>query len=338
MTFKSAYFKLTLFYVLIVMIISAGFSVSIYQLASNELNRSLSQQILILRNLPGRDQNQPIPDFEELRLEQLIESNGHLKITLVYFNLLILILSTIASYFSAKKTLEPIEKAMEAQNRFTADASHELRTPLAALRTEIEVNLRDKKLNLNKSKALLKSNLEEIEKLETLSGALLKLARSQDDAQKNFQKVSLEDAVCEAYEKVDKLAAKKKIKFENKLKDVSVLGDRASLVELFIILLDNAIKYSPEKSKIAIEIKKEKNLALVKIKDRGCGISTDDLPFIFDRFYRADSSRCKVKTDGYGLGLSIAKQIIDLHDGKISVRSEDSEGSEFIVKLFHAKL
>lgn len=335
MSFKSAYFKLTLFYVLIVMIISISFSVSLYELSSNELNRGLDRQAIIFRGLPIGDMNLHIPNFDQIRLEQLSESNTHLKTSLIDFNILILILSAIASYFLAKKTLEPIENAVESQNRFTADASHELRTPLAAMRAEIEVNLRDKKLDLAKSKKLLKSNLEEIQKLEELSGTLLQLARHDETAKKNFQKISLEDAVCEAYEKVAKTAEKKQIRFDNHFKEEYVWGDHGSLVQLFVILLDNAVKYSPEKSKISIEIKKSRHHAMVDIIDKGCGIGDVDLPHIFDRFYRADNSRCKVKTDGFGLGLSIAKQIVDYHNGKIVASNNNGKGSKFSV-LFHS--
>jgi signal transduction histidine kinase len=201
------------------------------------------------------------------------------------------------------------------------------------MRTEIEVNLRDREFNLDKSKRLLKSNLEEIEKLENLSGALLRLARFQENSKKEYEEVSLEDAFCEAYEKIEKLANKKSIKFDNRFMKLSVLGDHQSLVQLFVILLDNAVKYSPEKSKVSISIKKEKHNAVIRIKDKGCGISETDLPNIFDRFYRADSSRCKVVTDGYGLGLSIAKQIVETHGGKIKAISDGKKGSEFVVKL-----
>lgn len=328
--FKSAYFKLTAFYVLIVMVISVGFSVAIYQISSNEIDRGLGRQSVIFRNLTSDEiQTLPLPDFEKIRIEQLSESTIDLKTNLVYFNLLILILSTVASYFLARKTLEPIVNSMESQNRFSADASHELRTPLAAMQTEIEVNLRDKKLTLNKSRALLKSILEEIDKLKMLSEMLLKLARLQEDVKSNFEAVSLENAIVEAFEKIAPLAQKKAIKFDNKFSDISILGDNQSIVELFIILMENSIKYSPNKSKIFLVIKKEKNHAVAKIKDKGCGINAKDMPHIFDRFYRSDNSRCKVKVDGYGLGLAIAKQITELHNGKIVVKSKENEGSEF---------
>jgi two-component system, OmpR family, sensor histidine kinase CiaH len=319
------------------MIISIGFSITIYQISYNELNRGLNRQTTILRTLPLFSPDQS-PDFERIRLMQLSESNNNLRTNLIYFNLSILFFSAIACYFLAKRTLGPIEEAVEAQNRFTADASHELKTPLAAMKAEIEVTLRDKSLTLAKSKTILQSNLEEIQKLESLSKALLALSRFKTDANKNFKPVSIEDVICQSYERISKLADKKSIKFKNSLKNISVLGEEQSLIQLFTILLDNAIKYSPENSNIYISISDKKNYAVVKIKDSGCGIDPIDLPHIFDRFYRADASRCKVKTEGFGLGLSIANEIVNLHNGKISAQSKNKKGSEFTIKIPIAKL
>lgn len=344
--FNFAYLKLTALYVLIVMIISIGFSVTLFHISSGEINRGLVRQNGVLRNFPVPHDNQSLSGLDQVLQDQIEESSNRLRNNLIYFNLLILVLSSVASFFLAKRTMQPIEKAMEAQNRFTADASHELRTPLTAMRSEIEVCLRDKKLALPQTRKLLRSNLEEIAKLETLSVSLLKLAKSQNETKQSWDEVSLEDIVTESYEKVVALADKKQIEFETKLLDLKVRGDKQSLVDLFVILFDNAIKYSPEKpvspqgrSKIIITMNKEKQRALhalwatVKIKDHGIGIKALDLPLIFNRFYRADTSRSKEKIDGYGLGLSIAKQIVELHGGRIEVTSRPGKGSEFTVKF-----
>ncbi|MFA6423435.1 MAG: HAMP domain-containing sensor histidine kinase [Patescibacteria group bacterium] len=334
MKFHKTYLKLTGFYVLIVMAISIFFSISLYNISSNELDRGLGSQSRAIMGLSLRDDiNHLLPNFEKIRLEQLESSNNNLQTNLIYFNILIFILSSAASYFLAKKTLEPIKEAMEAQNRFTADASHELRTPLTAMKAEIEVGLREKDLNLSSSKKLLSSSLEEIEKLESLSNDLLKVARYQEQETAELDKISLEEVIVESYQKVASLAEKKQIKFNNSLQNIYVKGDQKSLIELFVILLDNAIKYSPEKSTISIDIEKDDKFAQVKISDQGVGIKSSDIPYIFNRFYRADSSRSKENISGYGLGLSIAQRIVDLHKGKIQVISKPGKGSQFIVKL-----
>ena len=329
--FDWASLRLSLFFVLIVMMISVGFSVALFNISSNEIDQGLGRQARVLRDT---QLNAPTPglDFEQIRQQQLDESSNSMRSDLIYYNLIILLLSSVASYFFARKMLEPIREAVEAQNRFTADASHELRTPLTALRTEIEVSLRNKDLNLDESRKLLNSNLEEIEKLETLSNALLKLAKN-ENAKPDFGEVNLEEIVTEAYEKIEKLAQKKIINFENSLRPVMVSGDKHSLVELFVILLDNAIKYSPKNSIVAITIEQLNNRAIVRVTDHGIGIKASELPYIFNRFYRADSARSKENISGYGLGLAIAKQIVELHSGAISVASSPGHGSEFTVKL-----
>lgn len=326
--FKVAYLKLTFFYCLIVMAISIAFSLAIYQISVKEIGRGLfRQQEKIFNQLP-KGQN-----FEDIRRQQITESNERLKINLYYYNLVILVLSLLGSYFLARRTFRPIEEAVELQSRFTADASHELRTPLAAMKSEIEVALRDKTYNINKSKRLLKSSLEEIEKLETLSSALLELAQFKTNDRTNFEKVDLEEIIIEAYEKIEALALNKKIKFNNKLSNVSINGNRQSLQELFVILLDNAIKYSYAKSKISIVMTKAKHWANIKITDGGIGIKATEIPYIFNRFYRADASRSKENINGYGLGLSIAKEIVDLHRGTIKVESRFGKGSIFTISL-----
>ena len=329
--FDRASLRLSLFYVLIIMIISIGFSLGLYNISSGEIGRGLGKQSRFLQEM-NMHTLAPDLDLEQLRQQQIDESNGNLKTNLIYFNLLILLLSSVASYFFARKTLEPIRESLEAQNRFTADASHELRTPLTALRTEIEVAVRDKNFNLSDAKKLLRSNLEEIAKLESLSSALLKLAKN-EGSNPEITKVDLADVVVEAYEKIESLASKKFISFDNDLPSLTISGDKRSLAELFVILLDNAIKYSAEKSKIFISICTEGKFAVVKIKDSGIGIKASDLPYIFNRFYRADNSRAKEQISGYGLGLSIANQIALNHGGIISVKSKPSKGSEFSVKL-----
>jgi len=315
--FKLTYIKLTTFYVLIIMIVSIAFSFSIHRISSSEIDRGLSRQINIFRGMPvNPSYSITFDQLEQSRLTQAEESKERLTINLIYFNLLILVLSTFASYLLAKWTLKPIRESMEAQNRFTADASHELRTPLTAIRSEIEVGLRDTELNLSDARLLLNSNLEEIAKLESLSRALLKLANGEEKKIK-FAQVSLEEVLIEAYEKVAKLAEAKEIEFDNKLEDIKIIGDKTSLIELFIILLDNAIKYSSPKSKIECQISNVDGKAQVKIIDHGIGIKASELPHIFDRFYRADLSRSKEKADGYGLGLSIAKRIVEMHKATI---------------------
>ncbi len=332
MEFKSAIWKLTGFYVVIAMAISIIFSLVLYQFSARELNTALSRQNRQIQRMPIMGVQigpERFRVFENTRLEQLEASSNRLKLDLLGFNILILFLSGGASYFLAKRTLHPIAEMVDKQNRFTADASHELRTPLTAMKTEIEVSLRDKQLNLEDAKKLLGSNLEEISKLESLSNNLLSLAQYQGIKEIPKVEVDFKAVVEESYEKVKALAKNRDISFTFDLGGAKVMGDRQSLTQLSVILLDNAIKYSPKKSKVSVSLAEEHGHAVFKVADQGAGIKQSDLPHIFSRFYRADISRSK---GGTGLGLSIAKQITGVHRGTIHADS-NKNGSVFTVKL-----
>jgi signal transduction histidine kinase len=125
------------------------------------------------------------------------------------------------------------------------------------------------------------------------------------------------------------MAKKKNIMFEIDTIDGEVIGDKQSLVEVFVNLFDNAIKYSDAKTKVTVSSKVRKHTSIVSVKDQGLGIAENDLPHIFDRFYRADKSRSQA--DGHGLGLSIAKKIVTAHNGSITVESIHKKGTTFIL-------
>ncbi|MEI7791871.1 MAG: HAMP domain-containing sensor histidine kinase [Candidatus Berkelbacteria bacterium] len=331
-----SYIKLTLWYMLIVMAISLVFSVAIYKVSFNELDRGFRRQPVVMQIFPNGDGlGMQSDNLEQKRIDRMSEIDQSIKSYLFYLNLIVLLLAAFASYFLAKKTLQPIEEMAEVQSRFTGDASHELRTPLTAMETEIEVALRDKKMTLAEAKELLRSNLEEIEKLKSLSNSLLRLAQYQNNEKQSVSGVcDLREIIEESKIKLDKIAEQRNIKIISDIDKAAVTGDCQSLTELFTILLDNAIKYSHDKSKIEITSEIQNKSVTISVKDHGLGIKASDVPYIFNRFYRADLSRSKHDIPGYGLGLSIAKKIIDAHNGKIDVISQPGKGSEFRVKLF----
>lgn len=334
MKFKDALFQLTAVYLTIIMVICLFFSLELYRVSTNELAQSYHRQSEIIRkDWPGLRGLLLEPQYLKAREANLAEGKQRIFMQLVYVNMAILGVAGLASYLLAKRTLRPIEEAHEAQSRFTADASHELRTPLAAMRTEIEVALRNKSLGKTEAVDLLKSNLEELQKLGTLSDELLKLARLEgDDLPKRLIAVNKIEA--EALRRVLPLAEQKKILIVQKgSQHAQVMGDAASLTEVLVILLDNAIKYSPEKSEITLEVRKQTKNTMLLVRDHGTGIKAKDLPHIFERFYRADASRTQSQTHGYGLGLSIAKRIVDLHGGRIIAHSDLGKGTTFRVIL-----
>lgn len=331
--FRSAYLRLTLWYLAIIMLISILFSITLYGVLTNELGRGLRRQALFYRGLPIIRNLDGDSGIEQIQ-NQITESSRRVELNLVYFNIIILVLAGGASYFLAQRTLKPIKEALDSQSRFTADASHELRTPLTAMKTEIEVALREKSLPITEAKTVLTSTLEEIGKLEDLSNALLVLSSVQNGtSKKGFEEISLDKVVAEAVAAIQSFAKAKKIKITTEVEPVKLEADTAGLVSLTKILLDNAIKYSRVESEVKVLGQPTDGQVLLAISDQGIGIKEDELPHIFERFYRADTSRSSQNVAGYGLGLAIAKKIVDNHHGKIEVESTPDKGSTFNVHL-----
>lgn len=327
--FHSAALKLTLWYLGLIMALSIGMSGIIYRMSSDELAQDAQRQITYFNNqLPPSYFN----NFSRFRSAQLDESNARLKSNLIVFNILVLLGGGFVSYLLARRTLEPIEEALESQKRFTGDASHELRTPLTIIQTENEVALRNPGLTKKQAVALLESNLEEVAKLKALSDGLLKLHNGAGQTYKP-EVLDLKKVADSALERWQKAADKRRIKIDSDLSSAKVLGEPEGLTELISILLDNAIKYSPDKSKIELSVGKKDKQAYVRVADQGEGIRSSDLPHIFDRFFRADHSRSKLNREGYGLGLAIAKKIADMHGASIDVKSALGQGSTFTIRF-----
>lgn len=332
--FKKARIKLTAWYLLILMTISVCFSVVIYQGATAEIQRALSFQRFRIEN-PGQEFIFPrLPRRTIVDPEVLEESKNRIINRLILINAIILVSSGTAGYFLAGRTLKPISAMIDEQNRFVSDASHELRTPLTAMKTEVEVALRDSKMNLKQAKKLISSHLEEVNHMQSLSNYLLSLNRYQNTSLKfEFKKVRLDEILNKVREKILPLTKEKNISILIEGKEIDIEANPDSIAELFTILLDNAVKYSHKNSAVNIKTELDHKYATIAVQDYGIGIKEADIPYIFDRFYRADSSRTKTKTDGYGLGLSIAKQIVKIHRGSINVESKLDKGSTFIVQL-----
>lgn len=342
--FKSARFTLTLWYVVISMVVSIAFSIAIYVGATREFDRILRVDEFRREHPQYHVEIEgTIAHVQQLTLEQppdptvINQAKGRVLLGLLEANLMILLLSSAAGYFLAGRTLRPIQKMHDEQKQFISDSSHELNTPLTSLRTGLEVNLRNKKLTLADAKKVLVSNLEDVEKLQELTTELMELTQYEEvPTQPLLAPVALPTVVTAAVKKVKQLADEKKVRIEATLPDFSVLGERKSLEELFVILLDNGIKYSPEKSTITITAEEANGKVKIDVADNGIGIAPEDIPHIFDRFYRADKSRTTQPTAGFGLGLSIAKRIVAVNKAKISVASNVGEGTIFTLLLSKA--
>lgn len=324
--FHSTTLKLTAWYVTIIIAICLLFSIIIYSIASTEIGARIGY---LERNASARiilNQSR----FESLRDTQIHEAEVSLITSLVVTNVAIWIIGGIGSYYFARRSLKPIEEAHEAQSRFVSDASHELNTPLASMKTELEVALRDNGLSQQEMRELLTSNLEEVNKLTALSRTLLQLSRL-DHTQLSYEKVSLTNVAKTVIGRLDKDG--KRTTFTNNKHIASLMANAPSVEELMTILLDNALKYSPPQSNIKLNLIKHKEFVGFEVTNQGDGISAEFLPYIFDRFYRVDTSRTGGEKKGFGLGLSLAKRIVELHNGELTVSSTPGETTTFRVLL-----
>jgi two-component system, OmpR family, sensor histidine kinase CiaH len=300
----------------------------IYRAATQEVAWGINNQTTrIYRQYPVFEDNPLFNRPDDLRL-----SSQHLLRNLIYLNLAVFVGAGLAGYWLAKRTLAPIEAVNEQQKRFVADASHELRTPITALKMETEVALMDTGANATALRAVLESNFEETQKLERLLNNLLRLSQLEaTELEEGFTVTPVQEIVDEAIHRTHGPAEAKHITVTATVPDAaSVYGDQESVTELLTILLDNAVKYSHEASAITVGTSIHTDHVTISVRDHGVGIEPKALEHIFDRFYRADTART---SNGHGLGLSIAKQIADLHHGTITVKSTAGKGTTVLVQL-----
>ncbi|MBC8555238.1 MAG: heavy metal sensor histidine kinase [Candidatus Brocadiales bacterium] len=226
-----------------------------------------------------------------------------------------------------------IEDSFVRIAQFTSDVSHELRTPVAALKTGTEVIL-SKERTAEEYRDLLENNLSTLERMTRMISDLLELSRSDSGTSiLHLKSFSLGNFLNELQNKFRLISETKNINIlNNELPDIQIEGDKDLLRRVFSNLLDNAIKFTSHGGSISITLADRGNDVVTCIKDTGIGISEEHLEKVFDRFFRVDSSRSR-DTGGTGLGLNICKNIVELHKGKIQVKSKTAAGSTFEVVL-----
>ncbi|PYR98077.1 MAG: two-component sensor histidine kinase [Acidobacteria bacterium] len=229
--------------------------------------------------------------------------------------------------------MDRLETAFKRITQFTADASHELRTPTALIRTTAELSLRRDR-DKSEYREALGQILEEAERTGILIDNLMTLARMDSGAEAvGFATVDIASILGEASMAGQPLALSKQIQLDREIPDIPILvnGDAHALRRLFLILIDNAVKYTPTGGRVFIGLNTNRNNAVATVRDTGIGISQEDLPVIFERFYRADKARSR--ESGAGLGLSIARWIAEAHRAEILVESVVGQGSTFEVRI-----
>ncbi|HVB59115.1 MAG TPA: heavy metal sensor histidine kinase [Candidatus Acidoferrales bacterium] len=230
--------------------------------------------------------------------------------------------------------LNRLEAAFKRITKFTADASHELRTPVSVMRTSAEITLR-KPRSEEEYRETISQILYESERLSQLIEQLLVLARSDaGSAVLPMVRTDLTEPLRSACRQADRLARAKQLSLCESLPNqpLWVRGDAPSLERLFLVLLDNAVKYTPDGGRIEVHLSREDGFVIADIADTGIGVADEDLPHIFERFYRADRARSR-DSGGSGLGLAIGSWIAQAHGGEIRVQSKIAKGSSFQIRL-----
>ena len=231
---------------------------------------------------------------------------------------------------SFNQTLERLEALFTSQQRLLADVSHELRTPLTVIKGNADLMRRMKSFD---EESLMSIN-QEAGRLTRLVGGLLLLAQAESGKLAlNMNRVELDLLITEVFQEMSILAGSKVRVRLNEIDQVYVRGDRDRLKQVFINLVANAIQYTPQGGEVFLSLEKIGEQARVICRDTGPGIPAEDLPHIFERFYRAEKSRTRRETTGFGLGLSIANWIVERHGGRIEVNSQEGKGTPFAIWL-----
>ena len=241
------------------------------------------------------------------------------------------ILSLLASLYLARVSVKPLLESMQKQQNFVENASHELRTPLAVLQNRLETLFRKPEATIMESSESIASSLEEVRNMRLLTTNLLNLARRDDGIKPDLGEVQPEffNTIFTNYEMIA-TENHKVFHFENRIKR-TIITDKLLLKQLMTILFDNAVKYTEEDGEIDFVITATDRNLYLTVSDDGIGIPQADKKKIFDRFYRVDKARTRQK-GGFGLGLSLAKQIVDALKGSISVKDNKPHGTIFEVK------
>ena len=241
-------------------------------------------------------------------------------------------ISLFASIFLAKMSVKPLLESMNRQKAFVENASHELRTPLAVLQNRLETLFRKPEATIMESSESIASSLEEVRNMRFLTTNLLNLARRDDGIKPELGEVE-PDFFNTIFTNYEMIASENNrvFRFENRVHR-TIITDKLLLKQLMTILFDNAVKYTEEEGDIYFEISTTERSLYLTVADNGIGISAADKKKIFDRFYRVDKARTRQK-GGFGLGLSLAKQIVDALKGSISVKDNKPNGTIFEVKI-----
>lgn len=317
--FTSARMRLTVYYLFMMTGVLVVFSAVLYFSFAYVLKDNVDTQF---------------PDAPDQGDQAILQTMSDAKDGIVVIDLTAFALTLVLGYSLAGRTLRPIQDALERQKEFSANASHELRTPLAVMKSDSEVALNNPKTSAAELREVVESNLEEINRMSQITENLLKLARVEAAKEKvYFLEIALGQLVMELANKMKPRASQEGISIEVGRADPGkILGNRDDLVSVISNLIQNGINYNKPSGIVDISAKNDKEKMWLIVEDNGFGISEDDLPYVFERFYKADKSRSRDFSSA-GIGLSLVKEIIEKHNGLIKIESVLGKGTKISISF-----
>ncbi|HEX8931564.1 MAG TPA: HAMP domain-containing sensor histidine kinase [Patescibacteria group bacterium] len=312
---------LSLWYSLILLLILIAFSIVLIVTYNSDVARIVLQQDFgshFPRTLSQTELRLIAAQVRELRHTAFLD--------IIVIDIITLFIGAVLSYFLAGKTLSPIQKNMISQKYFVADASHELKSPITTIQTMCEVALRSKTRTKEEYKKVLEQVFDESQRLGRLVTDLLSLSVLDTGSSDTFKFLKLSTLVGKKLSAMEAQFKKANIMLERSISpNVILYADADKVEQLLIILLDNAIKFTPKGGKVMVNLNNKAQTQLI-VEDTGIGIASEDRENIFKRFYQVEKSH---SVTGAGLGLAIAQSIMQLHHGRITVTSTLGKGSRF---------
>lgn len=333
--FNNALRKLTIVYVWLALFITLTFTVPALVTTNRVHNKKIERD-----DRPALDINTGMPanaisDFET-RWQRFVERrdidlNKQVTRSILQINGLMLLLAVFASYWFARRTLEPLHDVLETQERFAAELAHELKTPLATVLMQLETFIRHEDIT-EKQKSELRRLAHSIKGVGDISEQTLSLMAVDHLKPESMKDCDLNEITTAVTDAIAPATAAKNISLSLKLpKKLIVRGYSTQLRQLIGVLVDNAVKFTPEHGKIMIIGRETEKTTRLTVKDTGPGIAPFEQAKIFERWHQAST-----ETSGSGLGLSIAQRIADAHGAKLMVRSQPGKGASFIIKIPHS--
>lgn len=267
------------------------------------------------------------PFTEELILNQALNA---LKERILLADFFVMIIVVVVAIFITARTLNPIRRNMQKQKRFIADASHELRTPLAILKLNIEVLLREKKLEEQATRTALKEIIGEVDSVINLTNSLLSLSRTKQNTQREH--IQIEPLLKSIVESFQALAHEKELtlSFVSTAPQISIRAHRADLERIYMNVIKNAYQYTPRGGNITVNLSKKGGTIITTIEDTGIGIHPDNIERVFEPFYQEKASHAG---EGSGLGLALVKKLLEEYHGTITLESEQGKGTKVTITL-----